>query len=103
MFILSSKLRFHRRRKEMTQEEVARALGVAPQTVSKWERAESYPDITLLPALANLFEITTDELLGMDILREKKRIGEIYTNARKYLQQHDWNGAIAVYEAALRQ
>ena len=86
----------------MTQEDVANALGVAPQTVSKWERAETYPDITLLPALANLFTITADELLGMEELREAHRIGEVYTTARQHLSQKDWQGAIAVYEQALR-
>lgn len=102
MFVLPEKLREYRRRLEMTQEDVANALGVAPQTVSKWERAESYPDITLLPALANLFGVTADQLLGMDQLREEYRIGLVYTQAREKLRQKDWNGAIAVYEQALR-
>lgn len=102
MFVLSAKLREHRRRLEMTQEDVANALGVAPQTVSKWERAETYPDIMLLPALANLFQITVDELLGMEELREAHRIGEVYTTARQRLSQKDWSGAVTVYEQALR-
>ena len=102
MFLLSAKLREQRRKLEMTQEDVANALGVAPQTVSKWERAETYPDITLLPALANLFDVTVDELLGMEQIREARRIGEVYTTARLHLRQKDWLGAIEVYEHALR-
>ena len=102
MFVLCEKLRLHRRRLEMTQEDVANALGVAPQTVSKWERAETYPDITLLPSLANLFDVTVDELMGMDQLREEHRIGTVYTNTRVRLRQKDWEGAIAIYEQALR-
>lgn len=102
MFLLSAKLRESRRRMEMTQEDVASALGVAPQTVSKWERAETYPDITLLPALANLFHMTVAELLGMEQLREAHRLGEVYTTARTHLRQKDWSGAIEVYERALR-
>ena len=102
MFVLHQMIREYRRRQEMTQEDVANALGVAPQTVSKWERAETYPDITLLPALANLFGVTTDQLLGMDQLREEHRIGTVYTRAREKLRQKDWSGAIAIYEQALR-
>lgn len=102
MFVLHQMIREYRRRQEMTQEDVANALGVAPQTISKWERAETYPDITLLPALANLFGVTTDQLLGMDQLREEHRIGKVYTQAREKLQKRDWDGAIAIYEQALR-
>ena len=86
----------------MTQEDVAGALGVTPQTVSKWERAETYPDIMLLPALAHLFDITVDELLGMDQLREAYRIGTVYERARERLRVKDWKVAIGIYEEALR-
>ena len=102
MFVLPDKLREYRRACEMTQEEVANALGVAPQTVSKWERAETLPDVALLPAIANLFATTTDALLGMDEMRERARQGEVYTQARKHLREKDWDGAIAVYTNALR-
>ena len=85
----------------MTQEDVADALRVTPQTVSKWERSENYPDITLLPALSNLFDMTVDELLGMDKIREEKRMGTVYTRAREKLKLRDWQGAVAVYEEAL--
>ena len=36
---------------------IAEMIGVSPQSVSKWERGDTYPDITLLPALANLFKV----------------------------------------------
>ncbi len=102
MFVLSAKLRECRRKHEMTQEDVANALNVAPQTVSKWERGETYPDITLLPALANLFDTTTDALLGMAELRLEQELGLVYTRARKSLRRKDWNGAVRVYEEALK-
>ena len=51
MIYLSEQLRALRRARDLTQEEVASALHVSPQSVSKWERGESYPDIELLPAL----------------------------------------------------
>jgi len=48
---LAKNLRKLRRDKDLTQEDVATTLGVSFQSVSKWERGESYPDITLLPAI----------------------------------------------------
>ena len=61
---LGSRIAELRRKKNMTQEELAAELGVTPQAVSKWENDLSCPDITLLPQLARLFDVTTDELLG---------------------------------------
>lgn len=54
-----------RREKNLTQEELASALGVSPQSISNWEHG-GYPDIELLPSIANFFGITVDELIGND-------------------------------------
>lgn len=53
-----------RKRLGFTQEEVAEKVGVTPQAVSKWENDISAPDISALPILADIFNVTTDELLG---------------------------------------
>lgn len=53
-----------RRQKNMTQEDLAAAMGVTAAAVSKWENGYTLPDILMLCALADLFEVTTDELLG---------------------------------------
>ena len=63
------KLRLER---ELTQEDVALHLGISPQSVSKWERGDGYPDIEMLPAIAHYFGITTDELLGADTQTKKE-------------------------------
>ena len=52
-----------RKERGLTQEELAEKLGVSSQAVSKWENDLSCPDIMLLPALAKIFDTTTDELL----------------------------------------
>jgi transcriptional regulator with XRE-family HTH domain len=53
-----------RKEKGVTQDELAEFIGVSKASVSKWETAQSYPDITLLPQLAAYFNISIDELIG---------------------------------------
>ncbi len=52
-----------RKSKGFTQQDVANRLGITDKTVSKWECGNGLPDITLIPALAELFGVTSDELL----------------------------------------
>lgn len=66
-----------RRNRNLTQEEVAAHLGISFQSISKWERGDGYPDITMLPALANYFEISVDELLGMSEIAKNDHYNEI--------------------------
>ena len=60
---LGKKIAELRRGKGMKQDELAEALGVSPQAVSKWENDVSCPDITLLPEIGKLFDVSIDELL----------------------------------------
>ena len=53
-----------RRQKGLKQEDLANALDVSPQAVSKWENDQTCPDISLLPGLARLLEVSVDELLS---------------------------------------
>ena len=59
-----------RRAQGLTQQEVADRLMVSNRAVSRWERDEAMPDITLLPAIADLFGVTVDELLRGERKRE---------------------------------
>ena len=56
-----------RKKKGLTQEQVAEKLNVSPQAVSKWENDLSYPDIELLVDIAKMFDASIDELLGEQI------------------------------------
>lgn len=78
MMYLAENLKKYRLLKNLTQENVAEYLGITAQSVSKWERGESYPDITFLPALANIFETSIDLLIGMDTIRAEETRSNIH-------------------------
>ena len=101
MMYLSANLKKFRVMKELTQEDVAEYLGITAQSVSKWERGESYPDITLLPALANIFETSVDLLLGMDTIRADETRRNIHKTAVEYQQSGDYALAEKTYREAL--
>lgn len=61
---INEQIAFLRKQNGFTQEEVANALGVTNQAVSKWESAQCCPDIQLLPDIAELFHVSVDTLLG---------------------------------------
>ncbi|MDR0857729.1 MAG: helix-turn-helix transcriptional regulator [Oscillospiraceae bacterium] len=86
---ISENLKRLRRSKGITQETLADIIGVSAQSVSRWECGENYPDITLLPAIASFFDVSTDVLLGMDELRNIKRVEEAH--AKTDAIAHDWN------------
>ncbi len=69
---LGSKIRELRRRDGRTQEALADAIGVTSQAVSRWEANGGYPDMEMIPVIANYFGISIDELFGYENDREKK-------------------------------
>ena len=68
--------------KNLTQEKLADFLGVSFQSISKWERGDTYPDITMLPSIASFFDVSVDELLGVDKAKEEEEI-------KRLLEEHD--------------
>lgn len=65
--LLGKSIHALRKRKGLTQSELARMLGVSNQAVSKWESSQCCPDIMLLPVLADLMEVSIDELFGRSV------------------------------------
>ncbi len=55
-----------RRQRGMTQEALAEVIGVSPQTISKWENSTTWPDVALLPVIADVFGVTIDALYGRE-------------------------------------
>ena len=74
MLSLSDRLKMLRKKKNLTQEQVADYMCVSPQAVSRWETGATSPDISALPMLADLFGVTVDELLGVNEAEKRKEI-----------------------------
>ena len=83
---LGIKIKELRRRDGRTQENLAEALDITAQAISRWESGTSYPDMEMIPAIANYFHISIDELFGYHDDREEK-IKTILENATKILTQ----------------
>ena len=80
-----------RKAKGVTQEELAAELGVTAAAVSKWEKGNTLPDVLMVCAIADLFGITTDELLGRSRALKKLVLvteGEDRKNIERLLRQH---------------
>ena len=61
----------------ITQDTLATAIGVTPQAISRWESEGGYPDIELLPLLADFFSVSTDELLGYKLSEREQELANI--------------------------
>lgn len=101
MLYLSENLKKYRILKNLTQEDIAEYLNITPQSVSKWERGDCYPDITFLPALVNIFETSIDLLVGMDTIRAKETRYNIHKTANEFQKRGDYQSAAQVYRDAL--
>ncbi len=99
---LGENLKRMRKSRNITQEELAEILGVTFQSVSRWERGDCYPDITLLPGLANFFDVSVDALLGMDAIRSKSHKNGIFKMAHEYMDAGNYRKAADVYRQALK-
>ncbi len=91
-----------RRKNDITQEELADILGVTSQSVSRWEKGACYPDMELLPAIAYYFNVTVDDLLGMNEIRSRERLNAIFTEALNLERESKYEDAVGVFRAALK-
>lgn len=75
---IAEKIMEYRKKKGVTQDELANFLGVTKASVSKWETKQSFPDILLLPQIAAYFDISIDELIGYEPQLSKEQIKKCY-------------------------
>ena len=80
----------------LSQEKLAEHLGVAPQSISKWERNEGYPDITFLIPLAEFFDVTLDTLMERDESKKELKIQNILSQIEHccHIGDHETNNKL---------
>ncbi len=81
---IGSKIKELRKRRGITQEQLANSIGISFQAVSKWENNITLPDITIAPALASYFGVTMDELFDFSLTKIELAVREIADEAYKY-------------------
>ena len=100
---LGEKIKELRKRDGRKQEDLANALGVTPQAISRWEANGGYPDMGMIPSLANYFHITIDELFGYNNDRDRK-IQEYNDKAQVMLNNaQDMTECIALLRKGLEE
>jgi len=93
-----NKIRELRKKKGITQEQLASALNISPQAVSKWEMSAGYPDVSLIPIIAGYFEVSLDVLFDYDASQIKQKVEDILDEAGRYF----WNNFEKAEEIYLR-
>ena len=101
---LGEKIKELRKSKGITQEQLADMLVVSSQAVSKWETGVANPDLALIPDLAKMFEVSTDELLGVDNKDKSENNENVMIDARlarlekmmSFLMARDDNEALSI-------
>lgn len=84
MIKLGEKIKTLRKEKNISQDILAQYLGVTFQAVSKWENETAMPDVTLIPAIAAFFGVSTDELFDFNVYSVEKNVEAIVDEHSKY-------------------
>lgn len=92
-----------RREKDITQEQLAEYLGITSRAVSQWECDRTSPDISQIPALCHIFDISSDTLLGIDIEKTKEMIGKYLDDAKNALYEGDFAKNLEILREANRK
>lgn len=92
-----------RKERHITQERLAEYLGISYQAVSKWENGTALPDIALIPALAHFFEVSTDELFGLEPRMADRKHKEYEAEYSRLHVAGDVQGIIALMRKALKE
>ncbi len=100
---LGEKIKELRKRDGRKQEDLAIALGVTNQAVSRWEANGGYPDMQMIPAIANYFHVTIDELFGYNNDRNIKLQDYLKQAQKLFLNDNEENACIEFLRNALSE
>jgi len=101
--VIGKKIAELRRESGKTQEQLANYVNVSTTAVSKWETGHSHPDITLLPAIADFFEVSIDALLGHQVISNERALIKIRQNVMDYVVNADFARGLPIIEKALEK
>ena len=87
----------------LTQEQLAEALNVSSVAVSKWERGDTMPDISMLPRLAYYFRVSIDELMSYDACAVDLEIGAFITEHTKAAEAYNAKECLRISKAAYKK
>lgn len=93
---IGNTIKYLRKEKDITQEELADILGVSYQSVSRWETGTCYPDMELLPVISSFFNISADKLLGINENIEKEKVVEYLLRFQEAISQGKIYDCIAI-------
>ena len=88
---IGENIRNFRKKNDLTQEALADRLGLTYQSISRWENGTTYPDLELIPAIAEVLAVTVDELLGMPQIEKEKRAVETFDELRRECIKHEYD------------
>jgi len=100
---IGEKIKELRRARDMTQDELASALGVTYQTVSKWETGANSPDLSLIVPIARLFGVTTDELFCFSESADELKRAELQKRYEETYKTGSMPDRMAVCEEAVKE
>ena len=103
MLSMNEIIRARRRAMGMTQEQLAERLGVSAPAVSKWEQGASYPDVTLLPALARALGIDLNALMSFERTPEKAEITRMLTRVSDAAKAEGIDAGLSLAKEFLRE
>ena len=92
-----------RREKGITQEKLAELLGITPSAISQWETDRVLPDITQIPLLCSIFDVTSDEILGISNDSKMQEIDKIEDEAIDLIDKGEYDDAVETVRSGLKK